>query len=179
MYNPLAGLQNLGWVWPCLQCGGCQTPAQPSGSTEIAFGVDWPPDETETSEAAASVDPSDSTTRDIDCSAVPSNAVGIIRLSIIWFQLTGDGIVNLYYDMVVLALRDENGDLHSDTNAYAGPSVGVGGTAFQVDEIKVQDADTIRIKLVNLNAENAIVFWRWVVSTVTAGNPIPPPAGGA
>lgn len=165
---------NVGWqfgAWPPGLGGG-------EGS-EVAFGVDWPPDSDAPDEHGRSVAPSAVTTQDVDLSAVPANSCAVIRFTVVWFQLTGVGVVNMYYDAVVLALRDENGDLHSNVSSWAGPAVAAGGTipptCFQLTDITTPDNDTVRIELTNLQAESAIVFWRFIVSTVAAGNPIPPP----
>lgn len=165
---------NQGWQF------GAWPPGLSGASSEVAFGVDWPPLGDSPDEHGAAVAPSATTHQDVDCSAVPSNAAAVIRFTVIWFQLSGAGAVNLYFDAVVLALRDDNGDLHTSINSWTAPAANAGGTipptCFQINDVSTPDNNTVRIELINLQTEDAIVFWRWIVSSVSAGNPVPPPA---
>lgn len=170
----------INWGRPC-QWGGpqgaCSASEGGGGAVDAAFPVEWPPDSDSPDDHANSVGPSASVSRDFDVSGVANNSAIIMRLSLLWFQLTGDGILNLFYDMVILAFRDDNGDLYVDTTCVHATIVqSVNGiNLFDVDEIKAHDNDTIRIKLKNLQAEDAIVYWRNIFSAVAAGNPILPP----
>lgn len=146
-----------------------------AGGGEIAFGVDWPPDADGTDDHGNTVDPSGTTSRDIDCSGVPNNAAAVIRFSLIWFQLTGAGAVQLFYNAVLLAFRDSNGDLHADLTWTNAEVVTTGSVLFDITSVTTPDNNTVRVTLTNQNAESAQVFWRWVISSVSAGNPVPPP----
>jgi hypothetical protein len=164
-----------GWVWPCVQCGGCQTPAVDPVSVDVAYGIDFPPDSDAPDDGGNTVFPLSTVDNDIDLSAVPNNSAAVIRMSIIWFQYTGETIVQAFYEMVLLAWRDDNGDLHSDLTWIHANIVTTGDTAFDVTAVSIPDNDTIRWQLSNLKDESAIVFFRTLISTVQAGNPLPPP----
>ena len=175
MYDPLAGMANMQWVWPCAQCAGCQSTPEPVAA-EVAFGIDWQSAADGTDDHSETVAASDTVVRDFDVSTAPNNTAIVIRLTIMWFQTSGEGAVNLYYETVILAYRDENGDLQCSLNSWGGPTVGVGPAPFQIDDISAPDNDTVRLTLLNLNAETAFVRLRSITSIVTSGgHPVPPP----
>jgi hypothetical protein len=167
----------INWGRPC-QWGGPQgacSSAEPAPTPEIAFPVEWSSPNTGTDDGGNTVFPLTTVDNDLDMSALPNNAAAIIRMAITWFQLTGSGAVNVFSDVTMLAFRDDNGDLHADLTWIHASIVQAGGALFDITAITTPDNNTIRWQMSNLQNESAIVFFRTILTIVTAGNPVPPP----
>lgn len=162
-----------GWCAPCNTQCGC--PASGGASVDVAYGIDFPADSDAPDDGGNTVSPLTTVDNDIDLSGVPNNAAALIRMSIIWFQLTGSGRLQHFYEVVLLAFRDDNGDLHSDLTWINANIVTTGTPLFDITSVTLPDNNTIRWQLTNLQNESAIVFFRTLISTVQAGNPVPPP----
>lgn len=153
------------------------SPPGPSPApADTAYGVDWPNVVAGPNDRGHALAPLAVRNEDIDVSALPNNAVAIIRFAWVAFKTSGAGAVDTQNYGVVVALRDNTGALTTSISSWASMSVGIGaGGWFTLTDINTPDANTVRMQFTN-GVDSAFLAFRFAVSVVgSGGNPVAPP----
>lgn len=150
-------------------------PSSPTPAAETAFGMDWDVSDGGPNESGSAIAPLAVHAQEFDVTALPSNAVAIIRFAWVAFKVSGPGGVDTANYGVIVALRDDTGALTCTVSNWASVSASLGAAVLAgVTDINTPDADTVRLEVTNLNHDTQISI-RWAISFVSTSSPVNPP----